>query len=148
MTIDDIAALPVSNLATNDAHLWLWTTNQFLEDGFRIMRGWGFKYLAPIHWVKPCGIGAWFVHRTQTLLFGYHEKCVFPLARYKPNIIEAPVAREHSAKPDQSYNYIEKISPGPRLELFAREYTPMFKKREGWDTWGNDIPNDVELIVS
>lgn len=79
------------------------------------------------------------------MLFGYKSKCVFPLDRYKPNIIETLKPKEHSVKPDQGYTFIESISPEPRLELFARPYTVMFPKREGWDTWGNELPNDVDL---
>lgn len=145
MTLDDIKALPVGELAGEGAHLWLWTTNEYLRAGFDVMEAWGFKYLAPVHWLKPSGIGNWFVHRTQTMLFGYKERCRFPQARYAPNVIETGDPLEHSAKPDATYAYIERISPGPRLEVFARPWTPMFPKREGWDVWGNEVECDVDL---
>lgn len=132
MTIEDICALQVGQQALPGCHLWLWTTNQHLEDGFRVMRAWGFKYLAPIHWIKASGQGNWFVHRTQTILFGYRERCVFSLERYLPNIIEGGKPERHSAKPPHSYAYIESVSPPPRLELFARD------NRLGWDAWGNE----------
>lgn len=141
MTIDEICALQVAGIALPGAHLWLWTTNQHLEEGFRVMRAWGFKYLAPIHWIKASGQGNWFVHRTQTLLFGYLERCVFPLARYLPNIIETPKPELHSAKPGASFAYIESISPEPRIELFAR------RNRLGWDAWGNECLS-VELNLN
>ena len=130
--------MPVGELAAYDCHLWLWTTNQFLRDGFDIMLAWGFKYLAPIHWIKPSGLGNWFVHRTQTCLFGYRRSCKFDGKRYLPNIIEAP-AGKHSAKPEVSYAYIESVSAAPRLELFARQ------ERQGWDVWGNEVRSDIEL---
>lgn len=143
MTIEEICALQVGSLPlTTDCHLWLWTTNQHLEDGFRVMREWGFKYLAPVHWVKPSGVGNWFIHRTQTMLFGYRETCRFPLARYRPNIFHTGGPKRHSEKPDASYELIEAISPGPRLELFAR------RRRDGWHTWGNEIPCDVRMWPS
>ena len=145
MDLDEIKALPVAGLADEDAHLWLWTTNEFLRAGFDVMEAWGFKYLAPVHWIKPSGIGNWFIHRTQTMLFGYRKHCDFPLARYRPNIIETGNPAAHSAKPDATYRYIESISPGPRLELFARPWTPLFPKRDGWDHWGNEMPSDVTL---
>lgn len=147
MTLDDIKTLPVGAWADEGAHLWLWTTNEYLRAGFDVMEAWGFKYLAPVHWVKPGGIGNWFVHRTQTLLFGYKDRCRFPLARYAPNIIETGNPAEHSAKPDATYAYIERISPGPRLEVFARPWTPMFPKRDGWDVWGNEVACDVDLMT-
>ncbi len=145
MTLGAIKALPVWDRAEVGAHLWLWTTNEFLQAGFEVMEAWGFKYLAPVHWIKPSGIGNWFVHRTQTVLFGYMGRCQFPLERYLPNVIETGCPSEHSAKPDATYRYIERISPGPRLELFARPWTPMFPKRDGWDVWGNEMQSDVEL---
>jgi N6-adenosine-specific RNA methylase IME4 len=139
MSLEEMLRLPVKALGADDSHLWLWTTNQFLEDGFILMRAWGFKYLAAIHAIKPSGIGNYFVHRTQTLLFGYKTKCKFPLGRYKPNIIEVPDPKRHSEKWDETYEYIESVSPGPRLELFAR------RKRPGWDVWGNEVKPDIDL---
>jgi N6-adenosine-specific RNA methylase IME4 len=145
MSLQAIKELPVREHAATGCHLWLWTTNEFLRAGFDVMEAWGFKYLAPIHWMKPSGIGNWFVHRTQTVLFGYKERCIFPHARYRPNVIETGDPIWHSAKPDATYAYIESISPGPRLELFARPWTPMFPKREGWDVWGNEVDSDVKI---
>jgi N6-adenosine-specific RNA methylase IME4 len=134
MTIDEICRMPVGDLAERGAHLWLRTTNQFLEAGFQVMRAWGFKYLAPIHWKKPSGAGMWFIHHTQTLLFGYKDKCEFNSARFVPNWFTASCPSRHSRKPEESYQLIEKVSDGPRLELFARP--PL---REGWQVWGNEI---------
>lgn len=139
MSIDSICNLQIAPLAADDCHLWLWTTNQTLEHGFAVMRAWGFVYLAPIHWIKPSGMGNWFVHRTQTILFGYRSRCRFPLARYRPNLFSTSDPKRHSEKPDVAYELIEAVSPGPRLELFARA------PRAGWHTWGNELPNDVEL---
>lgn len=145
MTLQDIKALPVGDYADSGAHLWLWTTNEFLRAGFDVMEAWGFKYLAPIHWIKPSGIGNWFAHRTQTMLFGYRERCLFPAARYLANVIETGNPAAHSEKPYAAYSYIESVSPGPRLELFARPASPMFPKREGWHVWGNEIECDITI---
>jgi N6-adenosine-specific RNA methylase IME4 len=142
MTMDEICAMPIGELAAEDCHLWLWTTNQHLNDGFRVMREWGFRYLVPIHWIKPSGVGNWFIHRTQTILFGYREKCRFPAARYLPNILETGDPKRHSQKPEESYRLVESVSPGPRLELFARTVRP------GWSAWGNEVPCDVEIDTS
>jgi len=139
MSLADISALQVGSLCADDCHLWLWTTNQHLHDGFHVMEAWGFKYLAPIHWIKPSGVGNWFVHRTQTLLFGYHKSCRFEHARYRPNVIMTGDPKRHSEKPDASYALIEEISKEPRLEMFARQCRP------GWHVWGNELPNDVEM---
>jgi len=138
MTVDQIKALPVGDAAEPDAHLWLWTTNAFLEDGFAVMRAWGFRYLAPIHWVKPSGLGNYFIHRTQTILFGYRKTCRFPARRYAPNIITTGNPARHSEKPEEAFALIEAVSPGPRLELFAR------RLREGWTVWGNEVEGNAK----
>lgn len=139
MTVENVCKLKVQDFADDDCHLWLWTTNQHLPNGFEVMKTWGFKYLMPIHWIKPSGIGNWFIHRTQTVLFGYNKKCKFPLERYKPNVVFTGVPKRHSEKPVEFYDLIERISPGPRLELFART------KRTGWSCWGNEVECDISL---
>lgn len=145
MTVQEICALPIGELADAGTHLWLWTTNEYLEAGFAVMRAWGFKYLAPITWVKPSGCGAWFSHRTQTMLFGYRSPPAMA-AKYRPTEIHANAGR-HSAKPNESYELIESVSATPRVEIFARPWTPMFPWRDGWDVWGNEVPQDVALVT-
>ena len=139
MSIDEIGSMPIGNIADEGAHLWIWTTNQFLRDGFDLMEGWGFKYLAPIHTIKPSGIGNYFLHRTETLLFGYYKKCIFGDDRYIPNIIEVPRPKRHSEKPQVAYDYIERISAPSRIDIFAR------KKRVGWDVWGDEVESDIDM---
>lgn len=132
MSVGELGKLPIPDLAEIGCHLWLWTTNQFLPSGFDLLHQWGFKYLSPITWVKPSGCGSFFVSRTQTVLFAYRERCLFPLGRYKPTVLFAN-AGKHSVKPEASYDLIESISPEPRLEMFAR------KPRNGWTTIGDEI---------
>ena len=103
------------------------------------MEAWGFKYLAPIHWVKPSGFGNYVIHRTQTLLLGYKNRCKFEALRYFANVIETGNPKNHSQKPEAFYGLIEQVSPEPRLEIFARS------KRFGWDVWGNEVFSDVEI---
>jgi N6-adenosine-specific RNA methylase IME4 len=141
MTVEAISKLDVP--AAKDAHCYLWTINKYVEDAYRVMRAWGFKYLAPVTWIKPSGVGAWFIHRTQTMLFGYKS----PLSmrtRYKMTDLRAN-AGAHSAKPSESYDLIEAVSEPARVEIFARPWTPMFPRRDGWDVWGNEVPQDVAL---
>lgn len=146
MSIKEIKSLPVNDLAEDGCHLWLWVTNAFLPTGFDVMKTWGFKYLAPITWVKPSGLGNYFIHTTQHILFGYKNKCIFPLERYKRTDFSAQVSQnKHSRKPEVSYELIKSISPEPRLELFARPYDELWPNRPGWDQWGNEIENSIEL---
>jgi N6-adenosine-specific RNA methylase IME4 len=140
MTLEEITSLPVGDLADTGCHLWLWTTNSFLEQGFSLMRHWGFKTLAPIHWIKPSGCGNYVIHRTQTVLFGYKEKCIFEGRRYFPNILQINTwPKRHSEKPVEFYELIESVSPAPRLEMFARSVRP------GWDVWGNEVDATVQI---
>lgn len=145
MTLKEICALPIGDLADDGAHLWLWTDNIHLRDGFDVMAAWGFKYLAPVTWVKPSGAGMWFVHRTQTMLFGYRKPMAMK-SRFKPTVLMTDGnPSEHSAKPKESYDLIEAVSEPARVEIFARPWTPMFPRRDGWDVWGNEVPQDVVL---
>lgn len=141
MSLAEILMLPIGALAAPDCHLWLWTTNQFLAEGILLMRAWGFKYLSPIHMVKPSGVGNYFVQRTQTILMGYKERCVFEGKRYLPNLIEVSGVSRHSEKPDRSYEYIESVSQPDRLEMFAR------RRRPGWKVWGNEVDSDIQITV-
>lgn len=132
MSIAEICALPVSDLAAGDAHLYLWTTNSHLHDAFHVVAAWGFEYKTLITWVKPqIGLGHYFRGATEHILF-----CVrgnLPMSQVgERNWFEAP-RQEHSRKPVIFYELIERCSPGPRLELFART------KRAGWVAWGNEV---------
>lgn len=138
MSTKQICDLDIYSLLDECCHLWLWTTNRTLHDAFHVMDAWGFRYLNMITFEKSAGVGAWFVNRTQHLLFGYRGKLSMGTGRYSPTIFHyRPI--KHSQKPENSYQLIEKISFGPRLELFAR------REREGWDVWGNEVNNDVEI---
>ena len=137
MTLEQIAALPIPALADEQSHLWVWTTNAFLPATIELIRGWGFKYMNTITWVKPSGVGPWWVSRTQFLLHAYRGKCKFK-KKPLPNVIFAP-ARRHSQKPAQAYELIETVSFAPRLELFARNARP------GWGVWGNEIESTVNI---
>ena len=131
MTMKQIQALPVPDLADEQSHLWLWATNSFLPAALELIRVWGFRFMQVITWVKPSGVGPWWISRTQFLLFAYRGKCKFQ-NKYRPNVVFAPAGR-HSQKPVQAYELMELISFGPRVELFARN------KREGWECWGNEV---------
>ena len=143
MSVEEIKKLPINDIADIGCHLWLWVTNAFLKQGFEIMENWGFKYLAPITWVKPSGCGNYFIHRTQHLLFGYKEKCQFNKERYKPTVFFTSIPKKHSQKPEESYQLIEGVSEPPYLELFARQKRQTLTTK--WDVWGNEIESDIDL---
>ena len=90
------------------------------NQGFKSYARGHFVYLAPIHWIKPSGIGNYVIHRSQTLLLGYYERCIFDKLRYFPNLIQTKDPVRHSQKPEAAYDLIETVSHKPRLELFSR----------------------------
>jgi N6-adenosine-specific RNA methylase IME4 len=143
MELDDIFNLPISRLAADRSHLYLWVPNALLAEGLEVMRRWGFKYKSNIVWHKirkdggpdGRGVGFYFRNVTELLLFGVRGSMrTLAPGRRQVNFL-ATRKREHSRKPDEIYDLIESCSPGPYLELFARF------QREGWDQWGNE---DVE----
>lgn len=141
MTTDEIAALPVAALTTDDAHLWLWVTNASLFAGYAVMEAWGFTYRSCLTWVKPgLGLGSYYLrNNTEHLLFGTRGKAPIQF-RSQPSWLFAP-KQDHSHKPEEQYAVIERCSPGPYLELFAR------RKRPGWYAWGNEIESDIDLAA-
>ena len=116
-----------------DAHLYLWVTNNFLQDGLEVMKALGFRYITNLVWVKPSfGLGQYFRGQHELLLFGVKGRLASQATpKNIPTLIEAP-KNQHSSKPPKTYEYIEKTSPAPRLEMFARI------KRHNWDVWGNE----------
>jgi N6-adenosine-specific RNA methylase IME4 len=140
MTLEDICALPVASVAADTAHLYLWVPNALLLEGLAVLSSWGFTYKTNIVWHKVRkdggpdgrGVGFYFRNTTELLLFGIRGKNARTLApgRSQVNIIRA-MKREHSRKPDETYDLIERCSSGPYLELFARGARP------NWSVWGN-----------
>lgn len=140
LSLDEISNLPVSTLAADTAHLYLWIPNALLAEGLLVMEAWGFTYKSNIIWHKVRkdggsdgrGVGFYFRNVTEMILFGVRGKNARTLApgRSQVNLI-ASRKREHSRKPDEIYPVIEACSRDPYLELFARGTRP------GWATWGN-----------
>jgi len=121
----------------DDCHLWMWITDNFAKDGFFVMEALGFRYVRMAVWPKPSfGLGRY--------LRGQHEACLFGVRGKLPSLTrdEGSLFGDgkliktgvHSRKPTESYEKIERISPGPRLEMFSRN------RRQGWWAWGNDLP--------
>jgi N6-adenosine-specific RNA methylase IME4 len=140
LSLDQICALPVEDLAADTAHLYLWTPNALLPDALKVMAAWGFSYKSNLIWhkVKKAGgsdgrgVGFYFRNVTEMILFGVRGKNARTLdpGRSQVNMIETR-KREHSRKPDEQYELIESCSSGPYLELFARG------ERRNWTVWGN-----------
>jgi N6-adenosine-specific RNA methylase IME4 len=132
MTVEEIAALPVEPLLLDQAHLHLWTTNAFLFEAKTVMEAWGFEYKSCFVWVKPkLGIGNYWRVSHEFLLLGVRGKCQFR-EHDQASWCELPRGL-HSSKPEPLRTIIERVSPGPYLELFAR------RPANGWSVWGNEV---------
>ena len=145
MSVEEICALPVQNFAAKDCILLLWVTDPFLPRAIEVMKAWGFEYKTEgFCWIKTnnnadldhlsekdffFGLGYWTRANPERCLLATRgkPKC---LAHDVRRLVIAP-RREHSRKPYEIYERIERFANGPFLELFARETRP------GWDTWGN-----------
>jgi N6-adenosine-specific RNA methylase IME4 len=137
MKTKDIMALPVRMIADDNCHLYLWATNNHLQDAFSVMGAWGFEYKTMITWLKDKkGLGQYFRGKTEHCLFGVRgnlpyktmdgKRCQGVTGFFAPR-------REHSRKPEEMRAMIELVSYEPRIELFARE------RFDGWDCWGNEV---------
>lgn len=129
------------------AHLWLWVTDNFLQDGLFVMRDLGFRYVRAMVWIKAAdevalaggagqiGLGQYLRGQHELCLFGVHGRGTHPSVRTEhrdvPSVVYGRRGR-HSAKPESAYEAIERVSHGPRVEFFARSQRP------GWTSWGND----------
>lgn len=123
---------PVWQIA-HSAHLWLWVTDNFLQDGLTVMSALGFRYVRMLVWVKDrVGLGQYLRSQHEVCLFGVRGETMRPSVRNVPSVIFAPRGR-HSEKPEEAFAVFERVSAGPRLEMFAR------KTRVGWTSWGNEV---------
>ena len=148
LSLPEIAALPVPDLAEADAHLYLWTTQRYLHESFHIVEGWGFKVSATLTWCKkPMGfMGGAFRSSTEFCHFARRgalaHKTQSPTRWFtwgRVGWTQSDPHAKHSRKPEAFLDVVESVSPGPYLELFAR------RQRLGWDTWGNEALEHVTL---
>lgn len=145
MGFDDLVKMPVADIAAKDCALFMWVIGSHLDQALQLGKDWGFRYVTDAFtWVKvgkhdpsvrPISMGYWSRKQTETCLL---------FTRGRPKRIEAGVRqlletdahviyaakREHSRKPDEQYDRIERLVDGPYLEMFSR------KSRDGWDSWG------------
>lgn len=139
LSLEEICEIPTSIIANKNSHLYLWVPNALLIEGIKVLEAWGFKYKSNLVWHKVRkdggpdgrGVGFYFRNTTELILFGTRGNMrTLQPGRSQVNIIRTQ-KQEHSRKPDELYEIIEKCSPGPYLEIFARGARP------GWDVFGN-----------
>jgi N6-adenosine-specific RNA methylase IME4 len=124
----------------DQAHLWLWVINQHVDWGYEVARAWGFEPQQMITWKKP-GLGAGrFQSNTEScLICRKGQRQGNPFGMTGGTGVDWPRGR-HSEKPDQFYRLVEKVSPGPYLEMFCRRPQP------GWMVHGNQINEALPLF--
>ena len=140
MPLEAIKSMPVVSIAARNCICFLWVTNPMLRQGLEVLNAWGFDYRGMITWAKTdkttgtrpfFGMGYWVRGATEHMIFGVRGS-VKPTSRREVSYFTAPVGA-HSAKPDAAYSLIERLVPGPRVELFARQ------PRAGWTVWGDEV---------
>jgi N6-adenosine-specific RNA methylase IME4 len=138
MTIEELEALPVGQLAAGDCVLVMWATWPLLPRAIALMARWGFTYKSGGSWAKQSStgekwaIGPGYIYRvaSEPWILGTIGK-PRRISKAIRNLIVAPV-REHSRKPEQMRDDLEKLFDGPFCELFSRH------SRVGWEAWGDE----------
>ena len=127
MSHGEIVSLPIRDVLDSNGHIWLWTTNAHLPDALTLLPIWGVEYRGIVTWCKPkMGLGWWLRSQTEQLIFATRSKNNRRNAGSWTTVVHAPTSI-HSAKPNgKIVPMIEALSPGPYLEIFARQ------KRMGW----------------
>lgn len=147
MTIEEIQALPVSELADKDCALFMWITFPLLKESLSVLSAWGFKFKTiAFVWIKQnrksdslfWGMGYWTRANAEFYVLATKGKP----KRMAKNVHQVIVSHieEHSKKPDEARRRIVRLMGDlPRIELFARQ------KTAGWDVWGNEVESDIIL---
>ncbi len=134
MSMDAILKEPVNELAAEQSHLHLWTTNSFLREAFDVMQAWNFTYKSCLVWIKPqLGMGNYWRVSHEFLLLGVRGQLPF-----RDNTCRSWVSARrtiHSRKPFAFRALVEQVSPGPYLELYGREEQPNTQ----WTVYGNQV---------
>lgn len=143
MTIDRIKQMPIAELADDNAHLYLWVTNSNMDEGLDVVKAWGFRYITMFHWIKPkLGVGNYLRNASETCIFAVRGKLP-PKCRTQMNwLIDYPTL--HSEKPRQFVSIVEKVSPGPYLELFCRKRPA---SAGDWYCWGNETADGADIYI-
>jgi N6-adenosine-specific RNA methylase IME4 len=133
MSLDELAKLDIVSLTGDNGVLFLWVTSPFLPEGLKLCQNWGFQYKSSFIWIKDKStygkLGFYNYSQHEFLFAATRGSCLPRSGSLVPSVIVAPKG-EHSAKPELVYEIIEKMYPGPYIELFAR------KRRANWESWG------------
>ena len=154
---EDIARLPVADVTASEAHLYLWTTGAFMVEAHHIAESWGFSPKGVIPWIKlkrkwranlphregsldsvvRMGMGKYVRWCAEFVVFCVKGK----LSALRHDVLGVIFAERlrHSEKPNELYELVEKVSPPPRLELFARS------RKLGYVSWGDELEDEIRV---
>lgn len=137
MSLQEIKDIPLYKIANIGCHVYCWTTNKMLRNAFEVLESWGVNFHLCLVMVKPSGMCPCFGYTfaTEFVLFGFFGK---PMQKFQKigelNWFKAfNKAGKHSVKPDEFYRIVDKMSPSPKIDMFAR------REIKGWDVWGDEI---------
>jgi N6-adenosine-specific RNA methylase IME4 len=140
MSIEEIKEFPLQKFMSKDGcHVYMWTTQKFLQNSFDVFNAWGVKYQCLMTWVKNVGFTPFsWMYSTEHVLFGTVGS--LPLLRKGLRLDFNAKVREHSRKPDEFYDLVTRVSVEPRVDIFSRE------KRDGFEQYGYEV--DQTCFVS
>ena len=143
MSLERIKQMPVAELADENSHLYLWVTNNNIDEGLEVIKAWGFRYITMFHWIKPkLGVGNYLRNASETCLFAVRGKLP-PRGRTQINWL-ITYHTIHSEKPREFISIVERVSPGPYLELFSRKRPA---SNEKWHCWGNETDGGADIFI-
>lgn len=136
MTVDEIQELPIETIAEDNCHLFVWTTQKFIPQSYKLLRTWGFKYVLNMIWHKsggfqPVGLPQF---NCEFVVYGRKGNIKFLDGKDFPCCFTGE-RREHSRKPVEFYDLIRRVTEEPRIDMFSRE------KLDGFDQYGNETEN-------
>ena len=145
MATEEICAIKVP--AAKNCVLYMWATAPKLLDAIAVINAWGFQYKTHAIWDKQrTGMGYWFMGQHELLMVATRGKVSPPPSERRTSSLLSYPRGAHSSKPDKVRELIAAWFPDARkLEMFARPWTEMWPKLDGWETWGNELPNDVAM---
>lgn len=149
MDLEDIKKLPVFEMLKDNAVVYMWATFPMLKEAFEVIKAWGLEYVTVgFNWIKLNDNG------TPFFGIGHHTKSNGEIClllrkgnglKVRDNTISQVIMTKkdkHSKKPSVCYTYLERLYGDiSRIEMFARH------KRQGWDTWGNQVPKETQVIL-